>query len=471
MIGPMQIEFGTIMLGALVSVWGASALFTSLRNVRRKDVLLASFGGLALLWGALLLSGMPAVQAMFGSPGLTWNYLQAVIAYLLPIPFAAYLVGLFGTGWKGVYTWVLRAAVVLSLVAVLFDAALEKPFSAVPAERALGAVWGLALLVTASRSGVNLAGQKWILAAGFLVFAVAALGEIAGGETFLPAGVSETGLGLSCVVFALGYVAVRRSLDVARRTLRREQEMEAARQIHFTIVPQEISATRNLRIAQRYVPAQSIQGNFFDIAVAGDSRVCVLVGDVAARGVPAAGVASILKAVFATQVASVTDPAVILNLMNRILADRTEKKSASAGCMMIDAVSGVMAYAGAGHTPLIVWRKREKKCEEFGGGEVVLGPVADAQYGSSFVTLKQGDRVVAYSKGAVDVLDKRGSLFGEKRLRDLIAANEALSVEQFAEKVTQAILAWAGMNEGGSLPDDITLIVVDMLSKEKPSRG
>jgi len=101
----------------------------------------------------------------------------------------------------------------------------------------------------------------------------------------------------------------------------------------------------------------------------------------------------------------------------------------------------------------------------------VLGPVADAQYGSSFVTLKQGDRVVAYSKGAVDVLDKRGSLFGEKRLRDLIAANEALSVEQFAEKVTQAILAWAGMNEGGSLPDDITLIVVDMLSKEKPSRG
>jgi hypothetical protein len=68
MFGTIQIELWTIMLGVVHSVWGLSALLRSLSRGNIRNVLLASFGGVALLWGVLLLAGMPAVQAAFGSP-------------------------------------------------------------------------------------------------------------------------------------------------------------------------------------------------------------------------------------------------------------------------------------------------------------------------------------------------------------------------------------------------------------------
>lgn len=470
MFGTLQIELGTIILGAIQSVWGLSALLRSLSRGNLRNILLASFGGVALLWGVLLLAGMPAVQAAFGSPSVTWNYVQAVLAYLLPVPFAAYLVGLFGTGWKGVYTWVLRAAILLSLIAVVFDLTRQRPFSALPAERALGVVWGLALLAAWSRSAVKPAGDKWILVAGFFVFAVAALGEIFGAETFLPRGVSGTGLGLTIVVFALGYVAVRHSVIDAKRSFLGEHEMDAARMVQFTLLPQEISSTQNLRIAQRFVPGPVAKGNFFDIVPAGDERVCILIGDVDAQGIPAAAIATVLKSILASQASPSADPAGMLSGMNRILAERTERKSSSAGCLVIDAVRGTMAYADAGHTPLIVWRRKERGFGEFGGSGVLLGQVPDAKYTNTFITLNAGDRVIMYSKGAIEALDRRGRLFGENRFRDLIRSNERLAPGQFAEAVTQGIMTWAGMNAGGTLTDDLSLVVVDMLGEENSVR-
>jgi phosphoserine phosphatase RsbU/P len=276
-------------------------------------------------------------------------------------------------------------------------------------------------------------------------------------------------LGLCALGFVLGYAVARRLLENSQRRLLREQQLESARQIQFTLVPQEITAAQNLRIAPRYVPAPQVMGNFFDIVAVGEARVCILIGDVAGRGVEAASIASILKSVFASHVTSVSDPAEVLWRMNRILCERTDRKSASAGCLMIDPAAGAMAYAHAGHTPLIVWRKRERKFDEFGGSAVALGPVPDAAFTNSYVALHTGDRVIMYSKGAIEVLDRRGRLFGEKRFKDLIRSNERLPPDQFAETITQDLLAWAGMNSGGTLKDDLTLIAVDMLAKERPA--
>ncbi len=125
-----------------------------------------------------------------------------------------------------------------------------------------------------------------------------------------------------------------------------------------------------------------------------------------------------------------------------------------------------MACANAGHAPLLVWRKKARKIDEFGGSAIVLGPSPDEKYSTSHIALKTGDRVILYSKGATEALDRRGQLFGEKRFRDLIRSNERLAADQFAEAVTQDILSWAGMNAGGVLKDDFSLIVVDMLTKE-----
>ncbi len=406
----------TIMFGAVALAAGFAAIGLAMARRRLRDIPLLSFGALALLWGLGVLAGMPPLQAAIGGPAVAWNYVQAFTGYLTLVPLAGYLVGRFGAGRKKVYLWSFRAALFAALVGIFADVVLSKPFSALPDGWTFGLPWQVPILV---------------------------------------------------LLWPIGYYALRQSFAGAMGKFVRENEMESARLVNFTIVPKEITTAQNLRIAQRYVPAQMMKGNFSDIVSVGDTRVCILIGDVAGRGVGAAAVATILKAIFAAQVNTMTDPGAVLTGMNTILGERTEKKSASAACLMIDSLGGALAYAHAGHTPLIIWRQRGKKIEDVAGSGVTLGSVPDEKYSTSFVTLGTGDRLVLYSKGAIEMLDRRGALYGEKRLRDLVRANERLAADPCAEAIMQDMLAWAGMNSGGDLNDDVTLIVVDMLSKDQ----
>ena len=418
MNGSMQSDIGAIMLGAVTLAGGVSLISLALAVRGLRSVVLTSFAGFAFLWGAGLLAGAHSFQAASGIRPAFWHYIQSASGYILPVPLAGYLFGRFGRGPKKVYLWTLRAAVFAALVGIASDIVQSAPASAFPPGWSFGTAWNLVLFV------------------------------------------------LAC---PMAYVAFRRSFAGARERIYREQEMESARQLNFVLTPQEIGTSQNLRIAQRYVPAPVPRGNFFDIVPVGDARICILIGDVAASGFGAAAIASILKTIFISRVAAVADPAGILNLMTRVLSERTDKKSASASCVIIDSLAGVMACANAGHSPLLVWRKKARKIDEFGGSAVMLGPVPDEKYSTSHVAMKTGDRVILYSKGATEALDRRGRLFGEKRFRDLIRANERLSADQFAEAVTQDIITWTGMNAGGVLNDDFTIIVVDMLTKETQS--
>lgn len=406
----------TIMLGAVALGAGFSAIGLAVSRRRIREIPLLSFGALALLWGAGLLAGVPPLQAGFGGPPAAWGYVEAFAGYLAPVPLAGYLFGRFGAGRNRIYLWALRAAVFAAVVGIVADLVLSRPFSALPGGWTFGFAWYIPIFV---------------------------------------------------LLWPIGYFALRQSFARAMRAHVRESEMESARLINFIIQPREITTAQNLRLARRYVPARMMKGNFSDIVAVGETRVCILIGDVAGRGVGAAGVATILKAIFAAQVNSMTDPGAVLTGMNTILGERTEKQSASAACLMIDSLGGALAYAHAGHTPLIIWRQKGKRIEDVAGSGVVLGPVADEKYSTSFVRLGTGDRLVLYSKGAIEVLDKRGALFGEKRLRDLVTANERLAANQCAEAIMQDILTWAGMNSGGVLLDDVTLVVVDMLSKDQ----
>ena len=80
-----------------------------------------------------------------------------------------------------------------------------------------------------------------------------------------------------------------RQLDAIR------SELETARQIQLSILPQEIPQFTGLDIAARYIPMTSVAGDFYDFIVVDDRRIGILVADVSGHGMPAALIASMLK--------------------------------------------------------------------------------------------------------------------------------------------------------------------------------
>jgi hypothetical protein len=100
--------------------------------------------------------------------------------------------------------------------------------------------------------------------------------------------------------------------QLARQLLSINSELEMAREIQMSILPHEIPRIKGLEIAARYLPMTSVAGDFYDFIVVDEKQLGILVADVSGHGLPAALIASMLKAALSAQSAHACDPARVL---------------------------------------------------------------------------------------------------------------------------------------------------------------
>ena len=82
---------------------------------------------------------------------------------------------------------------------------------------------------------------------------------------------------------------------LAQQLIAIQKELETARLIQQSILPEAVPQIAGLDIAARYIPMTSVAGDFYDFLVVDDKRVGILVADVSGHGMPAALIASMLK--------------------------------------------------------------------------------------------------------------------------------------------------------------------------------
>jgi serine phosphatase RsbU (regulator of sigma subunit) len=205
----------------------------------------------------------------------------------------------------------------------------------------------------------------------------------------------------------------------------------------------------------------AVAGDFYDIVHVGKRQICILIADVSGHGVGAALIASMIKVAFASQTQNMANPAEVLNLMNRILSDKLESNFITAGCFFIDVDEGTMLYAGAGHPPLLLWRKSEQRMYELCENGPLIGPFPDAVYPNAKMNIEQGDRIILYTDGIIEATNTSASFFGDDSFQEFIKANENVPAEPFTDMFLKHLVAWTGKPSGESLDDDLTMIVVD----------
>src|SRR5215813_326639 len=166
-------------------------------------------------------------------------------------------------------------------------------------------------------------------------------------------------VGMLAFIAGLGYFVAERAIESERRLFSISKEMETARNIQQSILPAATPSVAGLEVIAGYLPMTEVAGDFYDFLDDGDGRLGVLVADVSGHGVPAALIASMVKVAFASQASCASDPAQVLAGMNRIFCGKLEHEFITAGYLFIDTEKGSLLYAGAGHPPLILWRKSE----------------------------------------------------------------------------------------------------------------
>lgn len=248
------------------------------------------------------------------------------------------------------------------------------------------------------------------------------------------------------------------ALQVEKQRL--DLDLSLASDIQKTLLPQAMPVVPGLDLDARYVAAQKVSGDLYDVIRLGDTRVGLAVADVAGKGIGASLLMAICRTQLRVQAARHDSPARVLSEINRALqGDVRDGMFVTMVYAVVDVARGTVAFARAGHEkPLLAHRAGSGvACEYLGSEGLPLGLVDDATFGSLIeertVPFGEGATLVLYSDGLTEAANPSEAEFGSARLAD--ALHGALG--RRAAEVNNAIFAALESFGARQLRDDYTI--------------
>jgi len=249
--------------------------------------------------------------------------------------------------------------------------------------------------------------------------------------------------------------------QIAQQLIAINIELEMARQIQLSILPRNTPKIVGLEIVACYIPMTSVAGDFYDFIIVDEKHVGILVADVSGHGLPSALIASMLQVALTAQVAHASDPARVLSGLNQALCGKFEQNFVTAAYVFADMEKKVITYAGAGHPPLLFWRKSTGKVSEVLQNGLFLGMFPGATYESLSFPVEAGDRAVLYTDGIPETKNPAEEEFGTARFMKFMESNHNLAVDQFSEGLLDELSRWSEEPRGQGQKDDITILTID----------
>jgi phosphoserine phosphatase RsbU/P len=237
-----------------------------------------------------------------------------------------------------------------------------------------------------------------------------------------------------------------------------QKEMQQAAEIQANLLPAEPPALEGFELAGSSTPCRSVGGDYFDYVPLKESRLGVLIADVAGKGLAAALLMTSLQA--RVQLLA-EDEAEIGHLVTRL------NRSVSATCpgnrfvtfflTALDPQSGRISCVNAGHNAPFLLR-RNGTLEMLTEGGPVLGILKQMRYASFETGMAPGDVLLLYSDGVTEAVNPQGEEYGEERLEAALrSTGEAATAQERLLAVVRSVAAFTGT---AAAVDDLTLVVV-----------
>lgn len=227
----------------------------------------------------------------------------------------------------------------------------------------------------------------------------------------------------SLAAIAIDNAKMHKSLMEKQRLVK---DMEFARTVQESFLPQKTPEITSYRFSTHYTPAQEVGGDFYDFILLDHDRIGIVIGDVSGKGVPAALYMAKLGSDLRTLAFTEKDPATALRLLNIQLAERSRRGMfATLLYMELDSKNGSLTISNAGHLPPIV-KKADgtvRKLSTAGGSP--LGILSGMTFGQENARLEKGDTAVLYTDGIIEAMNAKEELYGYERFEKLIHASAA----------------------------------------------
>jgi len=237
-----------------------------------------------------------------------------------------------------------------------------------------------------------------------------------------------------------------------------QQELDVARKMQLSILPQAFPERPDMSIHGLMLPAKEVGGDFYDFFLLDDDTVAITVADVSGKGVPAAFFSLITRTLLKATAVLGVSPAVCIDKLNRLLCTENEQMMfVTLFFGVLDGRTGQFRYVNAGHPPpmLLSASGQVQPLEATAG--MALAVFEEATFSEGSVQLRPGDLIVFYTDGVTEAFSPDEEEFGEQRLRSVVATQAGTPTWMVPQSISNAV---KDFEAGGHQSDDLTTVVV-----------
>jgi sigma-B regulation protein RsbU (phosphoserine phosphatase) len=274
-----------------------------------------------------------------------------------------------------------------------------------------------------------------------------------------------------------------------------EQELDLAREIQASFLPNSCPVVPGYQIEAYYRAARQVGGDFYDFIelppVAGQpapkasaevarstsvvfrggrlaapemrdlstaQRLGVVIADVTDKGVPAALFMALSRTLLRATAIDGRQPAEVLQRANRlILADSRAGLFVTTFYAVLETQTGLVTYANGGHNYPLLYETASGVVHSLRAQGIVLGIIPQPQFEQQSMTMRPGDVLLLYTDGVTEAMNSQRELFGDDRLAAVLRANHHRGPQEIINAVLTEVTAFA---ENQSQADDITMVVI-----------
>ena len=246
----------------------------------------------------------------------------------------------------------------------------------------------------------------------------------------------------------------KRNVEFARV----QQDLDAARQIQRSLLPQKLPAIPGYSLAFRSAPCYEVGGDYLDIVEEPGGSVLMAVADVAGKGLASAIMSTSFRSAFRAMAVTgmpLDELATRMNQHHWAEGEEARRRYVTAIFLRLHPLAGEIEVVNAGHNPGFLLQP-DSPPRLFEAAGTPLGLLPGMRYASERSGFAPGARLLFYTDGLTEVF-KGDEEFGPERLLDEFLRCPAGNADGILDALWAAI---EGFSQGGPQADDMTALAL-----------
>ncbi len=257
---------------------------------------------------------------------------------------------------------------------------------------------------------------------------------------------------------ATAYSELRAAHEQIVEKERLERELEVARSIQKSILPDVLPTLSGITFGAVMNPARAVGGDLYDFIPLDSNTIGIVIGDVSDKGVPAALYMALTASFMRAEARQGRSPAAVLDRVNEHLLDISDAP------MFVTVIYGILEaktrtfrFARAAHEIPILFDGAQRMQPLPHTSGQPLGILDDPVLDEYSVSIPQGGCLVMFSDAVTEAADEHDRFFGVRGVEQIVKAVQPAHAQELCEVIATAVNDY---EYSDIQHDDVTVVAI-----------